>query len=90
MLEITYHLNRVLGRIKDEGEVVDKTHVCIYSKQTIIQLLKRYFELLEFAYLDMYLKSKKKLYILILKLIQKIFPDFSEGLLIASKARRIR
>lgn len=83
--EISYHLKRIFGRIKDEKEFMDKTHVCMYSKQTITQLLERYnFKIIEFAYLDMYVKNKKRI---LIKLIQKKFPDFSEGLLIASQAK---
>ena len=81
--EVTYQFNRVLGRIKSEEGIIDKTHVSVYSKQTLMQLLGRYnLELIEHAYLDMYLRSKKKF---IIKLITKRFPDFSEGLLVASK-----
>jgi len=81
--EITYIINRLLLRIRDESEIIDSTHLLIHSKQTLIQLLSKYkFDILEIAFLNMYLKSKKKF---IINLIGRMFPDFYEGILISAR-----
>ena len=82
---LTYHFNRILGRINVMGEHENAEHVHLYTAQTLIQLLgSNGFSAMEIVHLDFYHYSWKKFP---LKIIYHCFPDFSEGIMLVARRK---